>query len=225
MQQKRNVCIVGPADCGKSFLLKGMLEFFDTYSRPDGGSYQLEDLLGKELVLLNDFEYDAQAKEWMPWQYFKNFLEGASVLVGCPKNKGGNQIFEGAAPVFLTAPQEVTLMRYGKEVTYETEQMRKRVTYLILKKSIPEEQRQEVLRVCPHCSARVYLEGKALLDISVAPAILLGPTVSDALPPAKRQRTVTQCIHELKELKTLLDAGAVSQSEFEKLKSELLAGR
>ena len=76
--KKRTVCLVGDADCGKSSLVKGLKEIFYTYERPDGGSYQLEDLLDKELVLLNDFEYDASAKDWMPWQYFKNFLEGFS---------------------------------------------------------------------------------------------------------------------------------------------------
>jgi hypothetical protein len=31
--------------------------------------------LDKELVLLNDFECDAGAKDWISWGYFKNFLE------------------------------------------------------------------------------------------------------------------------------------------------------
>ena len=33
-------------------------------------------LLGKEVVFLNDFQYDSEAHKWMPWSYFKNFLEG-----------------------------------------------------------------------------------------------------------------------------------------------------
>ena len=51
----RCICLLGGADCGKSFLFKGVRELFRVYERPDGGSYQLEDLLGKEVVFLNDF--------------------------------------------------------------------------------------------------------------------------------------------------------------------------
>ena len=51
-----------------------------------------------EVVFLNDFEYDAKAKDWMPWSYFKNFLEGGNVKVARAKNRGGNQLFEGTAP-------------------------------------------------------------------------------------------------------------------------------
>ena len=35
---------------GKSFLLKPLCLVFKTYEMPDGGSYQLEEFLGKELV-------------------------------------------------------------------------------------------------------------------------------------------------------------------------------
>ena len=63
-----------------------MLFAFKTYEMPDGGSYQLQDLVGKELVFLIDFEYDDDAKKWMSWTYQKRFLEGGDVLVAGPKN-------------------------------------------------------------------------------------------------------------------------------------------
>ena len=49
--------------------------------------------------------------------------------VAVPKNKGENKWFCSDAPVFLTAPQEVKLRKYGKEVVAETDQMRKRISY------------------------------------------------------------------------------------------------
>ena len=64
---------------------------------PDGGSYQLEDILDKELVFLNDFEYDEAAKKWMAWSFFKRFLEGGELTVARPKNRGGNAIFKSDA--------------------------------------------------------------------------------------------------------------------------------
>ena len=114
--------------------------------------------MGKEMVFLNDFEYDEDAKKWMPWQYFKNCLEGASVTVGIPKNRGGNQEFQSDAPVFLTAPQEIALYCGRKRDDYETEQMASRVfRYLYLKHRIPEDERRNALP-CAHCGARLYLE-------------------------------------------------------------------
>ena len=82
--KQRTICLVGDANCGKSFLFKGPKEIFFTYERPDGGSYQLEDLLGKELVILNDFEYDASAKDWMSWGALEELLGrgGSSALPG-----------------------------------------------------------------------------------------------------------------------------------------------
>ncbi len=225
----RTICLLGAADCGKSFLFKGLRELFKTYERPDGGSYQLEDLVGSELVFLNDFEYDAGAKDWMPWCYFKNFLEGGDIKVGRPKNRGGNTTFKGTAPVFMTAPQEVTLTRRGHEVPGETVQMRKRIRYLVLKFPIPEDMRQEVLRVCPHCSAKVYLEGRCVLDQGVAPPaaparLAPQPPPQNNEPSPKRPRTAKDCLQELKGLKELLDNGALSQQEFADLKARLLAG-
>lgn len=223
----RNLCLLGPPDCAKSFLLKGLEDVYRTYTRPDGGSYQLEDLLGAELVFLNDFEYDSGAKDWMPWFYFKNLLEGASVKVGCPKNKGGNQVFKGTAPVLLTAPEEVKLKRHGQEVLSETKQMQKRIKYFRLTWQIPEGEREEVLRVCAHCTARLYLEGRPLLDnpaSSSSAPLSVGPPNNRDEPSAKRPRTASECVRELQELKTLLDGGLLSQQEFSDLKGRLLSG-
>jgi hypothetical protein len=225
--KQRNLCLLGSPDCGKSFLLKGLLGLFRVYERPEGGSSQLEDLLGSEVVFLNDFEYDAEAPKWMPWSYLKNFLEGSAVKVAVPKNRGGNQVFKGTAPVFLTAPAEVVLKRYNKEVQTETEQMRKRIKYLTVTHQIPAEQRKEVLAVCPHCSARLYLEGKELLDNPAAQPLAdlasVHHTTSEERA-AKRQRTAADCVQELLGLKSLFEAGVLSVAELEDLKAKLLRG-
>lgn len=229
--KKRVVCLVGGTDCGKSFLFGGFEEVFQTYTRPEGGSYQLETLLDKELVLLNDFEYDAKAKDWMPWQYFKNFLEGRPVSVALPKNRGGDKLFTAKVPVLMTAPQEVTLKRYGHEDFREKEQMDRRILYRYCTYSIPQGERQEVSQHCGHCTAKLYLEGREPSG-SAAPndhaGLSDGPpqhsTASDG-PPPKRARTAAECVKELKDLKELLDAGVLSETEFQDLKTRLLEGR
>ena len=240
--KQRNICLLGPPDSGKSFLLKGLRGLFEVYERPDSGSHQLEDLLTAEIVFLNDFEYDSKAPEWMPWGFFKDFLEGSAVKVAVPKQRGGNAVFEGDAPVFLTCESEVTLKRYNREVKGETAQMRKRIKYLVLTVEIPAEHRQEVKRVCPHCSARLYLEGKAFLDgpqggapaggapapaparAAPGPGAAAAPASETEGPAAKKARLAADCVAKLKEAKTLLDVGALEQAEFDRLKADLLGG-
>ena len=227
--KRRTLCLLGEPDCGKSFLFTGLKEVYRTYVRPDGGSYQLEELLEKELVYLNDFEYDVGAKEWMPWSYFKNFLEGEVVSVARPKNRGGNTTFKGTAPVFMTACKEVTLCRRGQEVQEETRQMRKRIKYFHLPHSIPEGQVVEVLRHCGYCTAKLYLEGKQVLDTEQpAPPPPPQPQAAASRQPGepalKKPRTATECLNELKDLKGLLDAGLLTPDEFGDLKARLLRG-
>ena len=132
--------------------------------------------------------------------------------------------------MFLTAPGEVKLTRKGEEVVAETLQMRKRIKYFTLRHEIPEGKRQEVLRVCPHCTARVYLEGRATLD-NRQETLLASPCTPPSQPSflangpdAKRARTATQCVQELKDLKLLLDSGVLTAEEFSNLKGRLLRG-
>ena len=80
---------------------------YNTYELPDTGGYQL--ILGKGLFLINDFEYDTKAKDWMGWWYFKNFLEGGTLTVARPRNRGGNETFKGKAFVLMTALPKATL--------------------------------------------------------------------------------------------------------------------
>ena len=70
--------------------------------------------------------------------------------------------------ICVTAPDDIKLQRYGEEVESETKQMRNRITYLRLGVTSPEEKRQEVLKVCSHCSAWVYLRGKPLSQFTAA---------------------------------------------------------
>ena len=53
----RNVRLVGGPNIAKSYLFDPFALIYRTYTIPDGGAYQLEELLGKELVFLNDFEH------------------------------------------------------------------------------------------------------------------------------------------------------------------------
>ena len=130
----------------------------------------------------------------------------------------------------MTAPKEVTLTRKGQEVVAETRQMQKRIRYFTLTHQIPEHLRQEVLRVCPHCTAKLYLEGKSPAEADLAAPRALRPSPlpassSSSEPTPKRQRTAKDCLKELREAKELLDEGVLTKAEFDKLKADLLADR
>ena len=88
----------------------------------------------------------------------------------------------------MTAPDEVKFFKRGVEIVQETRQMQKRIEYVHLKYSIPEQERQEVLQHCGHCTARLYLEGRA--QLAVAPARRLssktGPVTSAAMSSQSR---------------------------------------
>ena len=78
--------------------------------------------------------------------------------------------------------------------------------------------------MCHHCSATLYLRGKATLDTAH------DRSVGDSLTPAPsqqrgelafiRQRTATECAQELKDLKALLDRGVLSNDESTNLKEQ-----
>jgi hypothetical protein len=241
--KKANFCIVGPTNCAKSFLFKSLLLIFKTYSRPDGGSYQLEDIVPAEVIFLNDFEYDDGAKKWLSWQYFKTLMEGgAYIKVGIPKCRGGNIDWMGTAPVFMTAPQKVALYRGNRLDAGETSQMDTRIHYMHMKYQFEEEDRIHA-DPCGYCGARLYLEG------DVGPGHIAGPTSdgpssstavlpisgsgshasSAASPrhqpaPAKKARTAVDIVAELTALKELMDAGCIDPTEFDELRSKMLRG-
>ena len=231
-QKMRNLCVVGSTNMAKSFLFKPLALIYRTYTRPDGGNYQLEELLGKELVFLNDFEYNEDAKKWCAWGYFKNFLEGCKLTVGVPKQKGSNQEFTSDAPVFMTAAQEVALYRGKKRDAYETEQMESRIKYLKLSHTFKEEDRVEA-KECAKCGAQVYLEGRRApaqgFGVSPPQATVSGAASSSSragVPQtaAPQPSTGQGMVQALKDLKELKDAKLLDSPELQRLKAKVLRG-
>ena len=78
-----------------------------------------------------------------------------------------------------------------------------------------------------HCTAKLYLEGRAFLDhgASLSPPVPLGTlAAASGEPSAKRSRTAAECVRELQDLKELLDAGLLSSAEWGGLKARVLSG-
>eukprot|EP00959_Pyramimonas_sp_CCMP1952_P461573 9481807-Pyramimonas_sp.AAC.1 len=111
-------------------------------------------------------------------------------------------------------------MRDGREDKYETDQMDRRIRYFFCTYTVPTEERQEVLKHCAHCTARLYLEGRQTLDAPAAepaepPPAGAAPGGSrpgpeGGQPAPKRARTAAECVAELVAMKGLLDNGLLS---------------
>ena len=152
-----NVFLIGPTNAGKTFLIMPLKSLYRVYEPPDSGSYPLEEILGKEVILLNDFTWD---EAWLKWPYLKRLLEGGSIPVARPKNRGSNVEFNLDSPVIGTACCTIQLfVRDGRRLIVdqaETSQMNSRVRYLYLNQSISATRK---CAECAHCAARLYMEG------------------------------------------------------------------
>lgn len=159
-EKKTNLFLLGPANAGKSFLVKPLTLLFRCYSRPDGGTHQLETLIAKELVYLNDFTWD---EKWLGWAYLKTFMEGDHVSVARPKNRGGNVEFTRDSPIIGTccAPIQLFARVHGNHFALhqaETDQMDARATYLRMDVPMPADAIVKC-NACTKCAAVLYLEG------------------------------------------------------------------
>ena len=174
--KKNNIFIVGPTNCAKSFCIKPLRLLFNAYTIPDDGSHRLETLLdGKEILYLNDFEWDPR-ESWTPWSYFKNLLEGEPLEVARPKNRGGNKLFDKSLPVIGTCPKRIELLVRGQHRAVvdeaESRQMDSRIHYIRFSEPI---ESPDVVKCkpCAHCGARLYLEGRVGLNAPVAEGVVL----------------------------------------------------
>jgi len=159
-EKKTNLFLLGPTDAAKSFLLKPLTLLFRCYTQPDGGTHQLETLLGQELVYLNDFTWD---EKWLGWAYLKTFMGGDHVSVARPKNRGGNVEFTRDSPIIGTccAPIQLFVRVHGNHFALhqaETDQMNARVTYIKMDIPVPPDAIVKC-KACAKCGAVLYLEG------------------------------------------------------------------
>ena len=61
----RNIFITGPANCGKTFMLKLLCDTFDAFVNPASGTFAWVGVEEAEIIILNDFRWSEQI---LPWQ-------------------------------------------------------------------------------------------------------------------------------------------------------------
>jgi len=65
----RNMIIVGPANCGKTFLLKPILKIFKTFANPANDKYAWVGAEKAEAIFLNDFRWSSELIKWNDCYY------------------------------------------------------------------------------------------------------------------------------------------------------------
>ena len=72
-QKKLNIILVGPTNCGKSFLLNPLELIFKTFANPATGKYAWVGVDECEVAYLNDFRW---SPELIAWNDLLLLLEG-----------------------------------------------------------------------------------------------------------------------------------------------------
>ena len=97
--------IVGPANCGKTFLLDPMNVIYDTFTNPANSSYAWLGAETEEIIFLNDFRYTI---EIMAWKDMLLLLEGQTFHLAAPKTKYAQDIlFDKDTPIFATGKEPI----------------------------------------------------------------------------------------------------------------------
>ena len=150
----RNVYIHGPANCGKTFLVKPLKEIYKCFVNPASGNFAWLGIQSAEVVLLNDFRWKALLISWCE---FLQVLEGDTVRFPTLKNQMSKDIVsENDTPFFATSDAPLVLINNGSIDRVNTEMMNVRWRMFKLHKQIPRDEQRDI-NPCGHCFAELLL--------------------------------------------------------------------
>lgn len=154
----RNIIIVGPANCGKTFLLRPLDLVFKTFCNPAVDKYAWVGADGAECIFLNDFRW---SRELIAWDKLLLLLEGHVVKLPAPKNHFSTDVcIDSDVPVFATSIAPVTYQgRSNATNDGEDEMMAQRWRVFELDQQIPQEQQIDI-PPCATCFSKLVLLGK-----------------------------------------------------------------
>ena len=146
----RNIMIVGPANCGKTFILQPLSLIFNCFQNPASTSFAWVGADEAEIIILNDLRWNTQL---ITWNNFLLLLEGQPVHLPAPKSHFSKDILlTKDTPLFATSSETVTLVKNGILLQKETEMMSVRWKIYNFFYQIPENEQVEI-QPCGHCFA------------------------------------------------------------------------
>lgn len=152
----RNLMIVGPANCGKTFLFNPLTVIYKTFCNPACTSFAWVGAEKSECIFLNDFR-------WCPaiiqWSVFLLLLEaGQLVHLPAPKSHYAKDIvFNSDTPIFATGKNPIMFIKNGAIDERESEMMSVRWVTITFHAQIPQSKQKEI-PPCGKCFARLVLD-------------------------------------------------------------------
>ena len=156
-RKNNNVLIVGPTNCGKSFLLNPLEIVFKAFVNPATGRYAWIGLDECEVAYLNDFRW---SPEIIAWNDFLLLLEGQTVHLPRPKNQFATDISidrKNTIPFFATSKSDIEFTgKYNQGDQRETAMMATRWLTFRFSKQI---EKPEFIEPCAKCFCKLVMEG------------------------------------------------------------------
>lgn len=149
----RNIIIVGPTNCAKTFILKPLCVMFkeDLFENPANHKYGWIGAEKANLMMLQDFRWSS---DLISWKDFLLLLEGENVKLPTPKNIYKEDIqISGKVSIFATGKCEVKFRgAYNATDNREDEMMSARWKVFSFKHQFKEAEQKHVAP-CGHCFA------------------------------------------------------------------------
>lgn len=156
-QKNNNILIIGPKNCGKTFLLEPLELIFKSFVNPATTKYSWVNLEGKEVCFLNDFRWSPES---IAWSDFLLLLEGQTVNLPRPKNQFATDLLidrSNKLAIFATSKEAIKYAgKFGIPDERENDMMAVRwhmFTFYHEIKNI------RIIDPCPRCFAELVLLG------------------------------------------------------------------
>lgn len=147
-----NVMLIGPANCGKTFVLQPLTEIYNSFVSPASGTFPWVGAEKAEVVFLNDLRWN---EKLMPWGDFLNLLEGLPVHISAPKTHYAEDLlWVKKTPIFGTSSTRIRKYDGGIINDRETAMMECRWKYFEFTK--PVEDPKDIVK-CSSCFAHLIL--------------------------------------------------------------------
>jgi len=154
----RNLLIIGPANSGKTFLLKPLELIFNCFVNPANDKYAWVGAEKSELILMQDFRW---TPELISWKDMLLLLEGESVHLPAPRNQYKYDVcIDSDIPVFATSKNRIEYVgKFNSRDDRETEMMEVRWKVIEFNQRILEID-QKVMTPCAKCFSKLVLIGE-----------------------------------------------------------------
>jgi hypothetical protein len=155
-----SVFLIGPTDCGKSFLLLPLKTVYTTFANPTQDRYAWIGVDLADVIFLNDFRWSSSL---IPWDDLLRLLAGEQVQFARPKNLYATNIIlssDNTIPVFGTGMKKNQWKgAYQATSELENEQMDRRIKYFEFSHQISKQTVQRGAKPCAKCFAQFILSG------------------------------------------------------------------